>query len=173
MLNHLEEPSIILLDNAFYHLMIKDNFLKSNNKKAIVEKWMKNKNIEFSPQERLFELCERVKEFINKYKRYELDDIALEMGHEVIRLPPYTIPLSIKPNIWAKVKWEVAKTNNTFKMADVEKLAHAAMDVVTQEDWEKCVAHAEKIQNEGNRIEILRDVMLGLRTDHYYFTRRQ
>ena len=45
-------------------------------------------------------------------------------------------------------------------MADVEKLTHVAMDAVTQEDWEKCVSHAKKIQDEDNSKEILRDVML-------------
>jgi hypothetical protein len=34
------------------------------------------------------------------------------------------------------------------------------MDVVTQKDWDKCVAHAEKIQNEDNKKEIMRDVTL-------------
>ncbi|KAL4096840.1 hypothetical protein QTP88_021723 [Uroleucon formosanum] len=117
MLNHLEEPSVIVMDNASYHSMLKDNFPKSNNRKIVVEEWLRNKNIEFSPQERPSELCERVKQLIPLCKRYELDEIALEKGH-------------------------------------------ATMDAVTQEDWEKCVAHAEKIQDEDNRKEILRDVML-------------
>jgi transposase len=160
MLNHLEEPSVIVMDNASYHSQLKDNFPKSNSRKAIVEEWLKNKNIEFSPLERLSELRERVKKLIPMYKRYELDEIALEMGHEVIRLPPYHCQYNPIELILAKVKGEVAKNNNTFKMADVEKLAHAAMDAVTQEDWEKCVAHAEKIQNQDNEKEILRDVML-------------
>ncbi|KAF0716509.1 DDE 3 domain-containing protein [Aphis craccivora] len=56
--------------------------------------------------------------------------------------------------IWAQVKAEVAKNNNTFKMADVEKLAHAAIDA--------CVAHAEKIQNEDNEKEKLRDISVEL-----------
>jgi len=47
-------------------------------------------------------------------------------------------------------------------MADVEKLAHVAMDAVTENDWEKCVARAEKLQDEDNRKEILRDVILEL-----------
>ncbi|KAL4107543.1 hypothetical protein QTP88_017874 [Uroleucon formosanum] len=160
MLNHLEEPSVIVMDNASYHSQLKDNFPKSNSRKAVVEGWLKNKNIEFSPLERLSELRERVKKLIPMYKRYELDEIALEMGHEVIRLPPYHCQYNPIELIWAKVKGEVAKNNNTFKMADVEKLAHVAMDAVTQEDWKKCVAHAEKIQNEDNEKEILRDVML-------------
>lgn len=58
------------------------------------------------------------------------------MDHEVIRLPPYHCQYNPIELIWAKVKGEVAKNNNTFKMTDVEKLAHVAMDAVTQEDWE-------------------------------------
>ncbi|XP_015379884.1 PREDICTED: uncharacterized protein LOC107173741 [Diuraphis noxia] len=162
MLNHLEEPSVIVMDNVSYHSMLKDNFPKSNSRKIVVEEWLKNKNVEFSPQEWLSELRERVKQLI----RYISDtieiaiEIVLEMGHEVIRLPPYHCQYNPIELIWAQVKGEVAKKNNTFKMADVEKLAHAAMDAVTQEDWQKCVAHAEKIQDEDNSKEILRDVML-------------
>ncbi|XP_025191681.1 uncharacterized protein LOC112591937 [Melanaphis sacchari] len=160
MSNHLEEPSVIVMDNASYHSMLMDNFPKSNSRKAVVEEWLKNKNVDFSPQERLSELRERVKKLIPKYKRYELDEIALQMGHEVIRLPPYHCQYNPIELIWAQVKAEVAKNNNTFKLADVEKLAHTAIDAVTQNDWKKCVEHAEKIQNEDNEKEILRDITL-------------
>ncbi|XP_025407310.1 uncharacterized protein LOC112681259, partial [Sipha flava] len=136
MLNHLEEPSVIVMDNASYHSMLMDNFPKSNSRKAFIEEWLKNKNVNFSPQERLSELRERVKKLVPTYKRYELDEIALQMGHEVIRLPPYHCQYNPIELIWAQVKAEVAKKNNSFKMADVEKLAHAAIDAVTQNDWE-------------------------------------
>jgi hypothetical protein len=89
MLNHLKELSFIVMDNVFYRSMLMDNFPKSNNYKAVVEELLKNKNIEFSPQERLSELRERAKQLISIHKRYELDEIALEMNHEVIELPPY------------------------------------------------------------------------------------
>ncbi|XP_060861789.1 uncharacterized protein LOC132938795 [Metopolophium dirhodum] len=160
MLNHLKEPSVIVMDNASYHSMLKDNFPKSNSQRIVVEEWLKNKNIEFSPQERMSELRQRVKQLIPIYKRYELDEIALEKGHEVIRLPPYHRQYNPIKLIWAQVKGKVAKKNNTFKMADVEKLGHVVMDAVKQEDWEKCVAHAEKIQDKDYNQEILRDVML-------------
>jgi len=131
MLNHLEEPPVIVMDKVSYHSMLKDNFPKSNSRKIVVEEWLKNNNNEFSPQERLAELRERVKQLIPTYKRYELDEIALEMGHEVIRLPTYHCQYNPIELIWAQVKGEVAKKNNTIKMADVEKLAHTAMDAVT------------------------------------------
>ena len=60
-------------------------------------------------------------------KKYELDEIALEKGHEVIRLPPYHCKYNPIELIWAQVKSEVAKKNNTFKMVDIERLTHDAL----------------------------------------------
>ncbi|VVC31289.1 Hypothetical protein CINCED_3A011761 [Cinara cedri] len=140
-----------------------DNFPKSNRRKAVIEEWLKKENIEYSPQERLSELRERVKKLVPMYKRYELDEIALQMGHGVIRLPPYHYQYNPIELIWAKVKAEVAKKNNTFMMADVEMLAHMVIDAVTQNDWEKCVVHAEKIQEDNQK-----DYYFGSVVDYYY-----
>jgi len=72
------------------------------------------------------------------------------MGHEVIRLPPYHCQYNPIELIWVEVKAEVAKNNITFKMTDVKKLAHAAIDAVMQKDWEEYVSQAEKIRNDDN-----------------------
>lgn len=77
MLNHLEEPPVIVMGYASYHLCLMENFPKDNCQKAVVEVWSKSKNIEFSPQERLSELRERVK-----------TQYIVRMEHEVIRLTP-------------------------------------------------------------------------------------
>lgn len=42
-------------------------------------------------------------------------------------------------------------------MVDVERLTNEALDSVSKSDWEKCVEHAEKIQDEDYEKEILRD----------------
>lgn len=89
-----------------------------------------------------------------------LDQIALEKGHEVIRLPPYHCQYNAIELIWAQDKGQVAKKNNTFKMVDIERLTHEALDTVTKEDWENCVKHAEEIQESDNRKEILRDALM-------------
>jgi len=64
-----------------------------------------------------------------------LHEIELEKGHEVIRLPPYPCQYNPIELIWTQIKGEVATKNNTFKMVDVEKLAQATIDAVTQENW--------------------------------------
>lgn len=52
-------------------------------------------------------------------KSYLLDKLALERGHEVVRLPPYHCQYNVEL-IRAQVKNEVAKQNNTFKMVDIK-----------------------------------------------------
>lgn len=46
------------------------------------------------------------------------------------------------------MKNEVASKNKTFKIVDVEKLTHEAIENVTLQNWKSCVEHAEKIQKE-------------------------
>uniref|UniRef100_A0A2S2Q7H4 Tc1-like transposase DDE domain-containing protein n=1 Tax=Sipha flava TaxID=143950 RepID=A0A2S2Q7H4_9HEMI len=59
-------------------------------------------------------MCERLKLLIPLFKRYELDEIACSMGHEVIRLPPYHCQYNPIELIWAQVKSEVAKKKITL-----------------------------------------------------------
>jgi len=39
-------------------------------------------------------------------------------------------------------------------MVNVEKLTHEALDMVSKSEWEKCVKHAETIQDQDNGKEI-------------------
>jgi hypothetical protein len=45
-------------------------------------------------------------------------------------------------------------------MVDIERLIHDALDAVTNEDWEKCVRHAGKLQELDNQKKILRDILM-------------
>ncbi|KAL4126389.1 hypothetical protein QTP88_010611 [Uroleucon formosanum] len=147
------------MNNAPYHSMLVNNYPKCNARKAEVQEWLKNQNINFLPFETLAELRERVNLLKPTFKKYELDEIASSMGHEVVRLPPYHCQYNPIELIWAQVKGEVAKNNSTFKMVDVERLTHEALDLVSKSDWEKCVKHAETIQDEDYQ-EILIDSVL-------------
>jgi predicted O-methyltransferase YrrM len=48
LLNNLEEPSVVVMDNASYHSTLVENYPKSNWKKADVQKWLNEKNVKFS-----------------------------------------------------------------------------------------------------------------------------
>ncbi|XP_015377861.1 PREDICTED: uncharacterized protein LOC107172100 [Diuraphis noxia] len=116
--------------------------------------------MDFSPVETLSELREKVKKLMPKEKKYKLDKIALQMCHEVVRLPPYRCQYNLIELIWARVKGKVAEKNNTFRMSDVEMLVYIALNEVTTEDWAKCGEHCNKIQEDDLIKECLRDEIL-------------
>jgi len=82
------------------------------------------------------------------------------MGYEVIRLQPYNCQYNSIELIWMQVKGENVTKNTAFKLADVEKLMHETIDSVTTENWEKCVRHAEKLQDIDFEKEGFRDCIL-------------
>ncbi|XP_022172706.1 uncharacterized protein LOC111035407 [Myzus persicae] len=138
MLANLEEPCIVVMDNASYHSVLSDDYPKVNARKADVQKWLEKKCIQYSPVETL----------------------TLQMGHEVVRLPPYHCQYDPIELIWAQVKGEVAKKNSTFKMADVEVLVNNALGEITKEAWKKCGEHCSKLQDADFVKEVLKDEML-------------
>lgn len=56
LLNNLEGPSVLVMDNASYHSTLVEKHLKINWKKSDVQKWLNEKNIEFHPLQTLPEL---------------------------------------------------------------------------------------------------------------------
>lgn len=160
MLRHLEEPCVIVLENTPCHSAPSGNVPKANARKADVQKWLNEKGVEFSQAETLAELRERVKSAKQRDKRYRLDEMAYQMGHELVRLPPRHCMYNPIELVWAQVKGEVASENTTFRIDDVEKLMHKAIDAVTKSDWEKCVKHAEKLQETDHEKECFRDDLM-------------
>ena len=153
-LYYLDGGSIIIMDNASYHSRVLNKLPTTNSRKKEIQEWLQNHEIAYDPTETTPELLARVALYKTREKICELDEIALEMGHEVIRLPAYHCQYNPIEMIWAKVKGEVAELNNTFRLADVERLTN---DRVTREDWESRVAHVEKLQEDDFEKEVARD----------------
>lgn len=160
MLKLLDEPSVIVMDNASYHSMELNRAPSTNSKKEIIQNWLTEKNISFSPMETKIELLEKVKKNKKKEQIYELDEEAYKAGHEVVRLPPYHCQYNPIELVWAQIKNEVASKNHTFKIADVEKLTHEAIQNVTIENWKRCVEHAENIQKQDIEKEMVREIQM-------------
>ncbi|CAK1590092.1 unnamed protein product [Parnassius mnemosyne] len=135
------------MDNAPYHSQQINWAPTSANKKNEIQEWLRQHGIEFSDSELKPELSQKVQRN-RPEKIYKLDQLALESGHEVNRLPPYHCEYNPIELVWAQVKNEVASKNSTFKIADVEVLLHEAISNVSQKNWEDCVKHAEKLQEE-------------------------
>jgi transposase len=169
IMQNLEESCVIVMNNCPYHSVLVQNYPKSIDNKATYQKWLAENGVEFASFETLSELQERVKLLKPKDKRYELDEIALEMGHEVIRLPPYHCQYNPIELIWAQVKGEIANKNNSFKITYVENLANIAIESVTVDNWKR-VDHCERLQEEdfikeGFRDQILEPIVLTINPD--------
>ncbi|GBM87516.1 hypothetical protein AVEN_200685-1 [Araneus ventricosus] len=114
-------------------------------KKSDIVGWLLNKNIPHNSTKTRPELLNIVKENKEKYRGYELDQIAYEIGHEVVRLPPYHCQCNPIELIWEQIKDGLTYKNKTFKIKDVRKLLDEALLKVTANNWKKCVKHAEKL----------------------------
>lgn len=159
MLLNLEEPSIIVMDNASYHSVILNKAPTMAARKPEMQDWLREKGIPFVQAETKTELHHKIK--LNSTERiYELDQLANEWGHRVVRLPPYHCHYNPIELIWAQVKHKVATRNKTFKMDDVELLTKEAIKEITVEDWKNCVHHAEEYQEYDFYNECAREITI-------------
>ncbi|XP_064120899.1 uncharacterized protein LOC135225559 [Macrobrachium nipponense] len=96
----------------------------------------------------------------HKYlQEYEIDKIARDACHEVLRLPPYHCELSSIEFIWTQVKNEVKKCNSNPNqtLTNVERITKRAIDRVTAEDWKSCMRHAREVEDSYRKRDIARD----------------
>jgi transposase len=80
-----------------------------------------------------------VKQHKHKFERHAVDELAVQEGKTVLRLPPYHCELNPIELIWAQIK--NASKNITFKLRDVKPLFQEAVEHVTDENWKKCIEH--------------------------------
>ena len=121
------------MDNAPYSVKIDKPPTAANNKNFIKE-WLIGKVA--NPQDKLLrnQLLQMVKYYSPADdQNYTIDKIAMENGHNVLRLLPYYCQYNPRELIWAQVKKFVAD-RNTFKMADLKELAKGAIAKVTAEE---------------------------------------
>lgn len=136
VLDHLEEPSVIVMDNASYHNKLKNRVPTSSATKLELVNWLVDNNIAHSSSMLKIELYDIVRQ--NKTSpQHQIDDLIRSAGHEVLRLPPYHPDLNPIENIWGIVKSRVSGRNTTFKLDDVKKIAEEEFAKITVEEWKK------------------------------------
>ena len=122
-----------------------------------MQAWLRSRDIEFSPLMTKVELYEIIKR--NRPPiRYQIDEIAEENGHFVLRTPVRHCELNPIELIWTQIKQYVAYHNNTFNLKDVKKLVNEAFDTITASNWSKCVKHTMEIENKMWLFEGFQDI---------------
>lgn len=104
LLPNLPNKSTIIMDNAPYHSLQIDKPPTQANKKSDLVAWLQRNGIEADINSLKAELLQLVKENKPATMRYEIDELALEHGHTIIRTPPYHCQYNAIELIWAQVK---------------------------------------------------------------------
>jgi len=143
LLPNLEEPSIIILDNASYHTRAVERWPTSSWKKSELQVWLRSKNINFLPADTVAVLRQKINQYPRQKKSYVVDNIIMAAGHEVLRLPPYHCQFNAIEMVWSQAKRYYDKHISHTK----EPLLcwKAALDNVTQEDWSSYVSHTDMV----------------------------
>lgn len=145
LIPNLKYPSIIVMDNAPYHSIVKNKAPTTSSTIAEIKLWLEENNINFDPTLRKPMLYDLVK--INKPEPvYEIDELLSEHGHTVVRLPPYHCDLNPIELIWSLAKRKVAAQNVGSR--DIKQLTEEAFASITPADWKSCCDHVKKIEME-------------------------
>lgn len=154
MLTSLSEPSVIIMDNAPYHSMLVDKPPSNSEKKAHLVAWLQKKGVDASMSMLKGDLIRLMNIHRSRVKRYVIDELALQHGHRVLRLPPYHCEYNAIELIWAQIKGHAARHNTEppFSTAKMMKLLEEACNHVTKNNWKMVVNKTKaKIWDDCNR----------------------
>ncbi|XP_040072933.1 uncharacterized protein LOC120845193 [Ixodes scapularis] len=133
-------------DNAPYHSRKAEAVPTTATKKGEIQQWLSSKNLDWTATMKKKDLLSIVATVKDRYTKHKVDVVATDVGHTVLRLPPYHCELNPIELIWARVKQEVASKNITFKPNDAERLLREAVDNVTAVHWHDFVEHRKKME---------------------------
>jgi transposase len=130
LMKNIPDNSLIVLDNAAYHnVLAEEAFPKKSHSIQRFQDWLTRNEIPWHKdmlKEELYDLCLR----LAPKPEFQLDRIAAEKGHTILRTPPYHPELQPIETCWAVVKAHVA-THNDFTMESVWRLLAEGFQKVT------------------------------------------
>lgn len=150
----LEEPSVIIMDNAPYHSKFKEIPPSAAWNKTKLKEFLRAKNVSFEEHMFKAELYNLAKHHQFE-KQYISDELIMAHGHHVLRLPPYHCQYNAIELVWSQCKrfFDSHVGRDGFGDAFVKKKWQEALDQVTVTQWQNYVAHTDSIVEESLRLE--------------------
>jgi len=144
---NLQQPSIIVMDNAPYHRVCINKVPNTNSLKRDMQLWLTQNNVDFGEEFTKPQLLELIKR--NKPEpEYEIDKILEQNGHKCLYLPPYHCDLNPIEFIWSTMKRKVAEVNIDHKNAEIPRLVQEAFETITVNEWAQHCKHVHKLEEE-------------------------
>lgn len=149
LIPNLEEPSIILMDNAPYHSVLREKSPNQSWSKGSIITWLNNNKIPYDNLMNKSELLEITKKN-KKEKVYVIDELLREHGHEVLRIPPYHCDFNAIELIWAHAKgyYNTHIGRDGYGDTQVLNMWQESLNTCTPDIWQNCVDHTEKLIKE-------------------------
>lgn len=109
LIPNIPKNSLIIMDNAPYHNVLSEHSAPiATSKKETIRYWLENNNISYSNDCLKSELVDMLLK-IAPAPTYEINEIAMKYGHEIVRTPPYHPELQPIEKCWGVLKNEVAR----------------------------------------------------------------
>lgn len=110
LLPNLHQRSLIILDNAKYHLVYGPHVpVVSKMKKAECQEYLTSKGVNFEQTMTVQELKVLIRHYIKEREEIEVRKLAKENGHEVLFTPPYHSDLQPIELTWARIKGNIGR----------------------------------------------------------------
>ena len=146
LLPNIPKKSFIIMDNAPYHNILTETSAPTkNSSKARIYSWLESNGITCSPDCLKSELIEALNKFAIA-PTYEVDEIAKERGHEVLRTPPYHPELQPIEICWGVVKNEVGR-HCDFTMQNLVSQLDLAFSKVTSLTCMKIISKIRSVED--------------------------
>ena len=146
LLPNIPNNSIIIMDNASYHTRLSEYSPPTSlsSKSKIIE-WLEENEIKYEKDSLKAELIE----ILNKKTPqpiFEIDELAQEHGHSVLRTPPYHPELQPIEICWGVVKNHIAR-NCDFSMKNLIEQLDAGFGKVTKNTCIKIIKRVRVIED--------------------------
>lgn len=143
VLPNLAPSSVIVMDNAPYHSKQADKCPSQYATKGEIVAWLKRKGVECDITDRKYVLIELLLKHKPTEKKYVVDKLFQDHGHQVLRLPPYMCDLNPIELAWAKIKKYICEHNTAgeISLQALQTLTTEAVNNVTRDDWTGYVKH--------------------------------
>ena len=144
----LDEPSVLVLDNAPYHSMLSEESRcpTSATRKADLVSWLVQRGIAVpagATRPELLLLCQQHR----PEPQYVVDCLIREWGHEMVRLPPGHPELSAIEQVWGAMKRYIRSSLQRFTRADLQARLEEAKQLATGEVWAAAVRRARQFED--------------------------
>src|SRR4030043_466973 len=147
LIPNIPDNSLIIMDNASYHNTLSVNSAPLPTcSKAKIQAWLEANKIPCREDSLKSELVDILKK-LPPDPIFAIDEIVQELGHEVIRTPPYHPELQPIETCWGVVKNHVARTCD-FTMTNLIEQLDRAFNKVTAHTCSEIIKEINKIEDE-------------------------